>query len=279
MTHRLSNLTALLAATLLAASAFIALPSHAAERDWYSAGMGDVDTRAFVVQVDEAQVQALLPAPLTLNNDFPGKQAGRHPLIVLLSVVMPRKAHLTPILIDMPYREFAVFIPEVMHPDLKGVFIHSTILYLDSRMAVWIGQWPYRFPKIHARLPYNEGTKFGEWRILDDEAKAPVIEADYELAEPAATDALWPAMQQLDAWFSLPLINGTTGKFTCSRMDWELKDSDRAESVRGTIRWREDWLADARRLPAFAGPVDGVRMRTLWYLSMPHSCGRYRQSN
>jgi hypothetical protein len=100
---------------------------NAQARDWYSAGHGDVDTRAFVVQVREEQVRALLPAPLTLNTEFPGKQSGTHPLVFLFSHVMPRKAHLMPILIDIPYREFAVFIPEVMHPELKGVFIQRLI--------------------------------------------------------------------------------------------------------------------------------------------------------
>jgi len=245
-------------------------------RDWYSAGHGFVTTRAFVVEINTADVQALLPAPLALAGDFPGKQAATHPVIFLFSTVMPRKAQLMPIWIDMPYEEFAVFIPEVTHPDLKGVFIHATILYLDSRVAVWIGQWPYRFPKTHSVITRNEGTRDGEYKVLDaQESAVPLLSLDYTLSAPENLDALLPQLKRLDDWFSLPLLNGTK-KFTCSRMDWEITNHAHLAQVRGTFTAQDSWLAGARHLPPFTQALDGIKLETLWYLSMPFDCDRYR---
>jgi len=259
----------------LLAPCLLCLAIDAPARDWYSAGHGRVETRVLVLQEDEQRVRELLPAPLALNAEFAGKQPGRHPLVLLFSDVMPRKAHLMPILIDIPYREFALFIPEVTHPDLQGVFIHSAILYLDSRPAVWIGQWPYRFPKHLARIERNEGTGIGAWAIHDDERREPVLRFDYTLAGSDDGPAAQAALQQLDAWFALPLINRRNGKFACARMDWEISTAEPPTPLQGRLQWRQDWLGDARRLPAPAGESGGWRLQTLWYLSMPSRCGRY----
>lgn len=256
----------------------LTLSSMADARDWYSAGHGLVTTRAFVVQLSDAEAQALLPAPLTLAPEFAGKQPGRHPLVFLFSTVMPKKAHLMPILVDMPYEEFAVFMPHVRHPALDGDFLHSVILYLDSRMAVWIGQYPYRFPKIHARIDQGEGTRFGRFNVEVD--KQAVVNFDYELvagdaAAGQATD-IAAQLRQLDNWFSQPLINGKR-KFTCSLMDWEISTREQPVRTMGRITWQETWLADNRRLAPFTEDISGLKLETLWYLSMPFGCNRFRK--
>jgi len=230
-----------------------------------------VTTRAFVVQVDEKSAQSLLPAPLVLAPGFAGKQAGSHPLVFLFSEVMPKKAHWMPILVDMPYLEFAVFMPHVRHPELDGDFLHSVILYLDSRSAVRIGRYPYRFPKFLARIDHGEGSKFGRFHV--DRDKRRLLSFDYELAAAEATDA-GTELQQLDDWFSLPLINWRKKKFTCSRMDWELVDPAAVVRASGRIDWQEDWLAAARRLAPFTAPITGIAFQTRWYLSMPFNCRR-----
>ncbi|MFZ5722464.1 MAG: acetoacetate decarboxylase family protein [Pseudomonadota bacterium] len=244
----------------------------AAARDWYSAGYGQVTVRAFVVQEDEAAVRALLPAPLTLAPAFEGREDGRHPLIVLFSTATPKKAHLMQFLIDMTYQEFAVFIPHVRHPDIEGDLLHSLILYLDSRPAVWMGRWPYRFPKILAPVAQGEGTQFGQFDVLQ-ENRTRLVALEYTLDRDVPLADLQPEIARLDRWMSLPLINGSR-KFTCARMDWEIVNHSQVARLDGTLAWQEQWLADARRLPPPAGTLAGVKLETLWHLSMPFDCDR-----
>lgn len=180
---------------------------------------GKVQSLLVSAEVDTATIAAFLPPELELSAQQISRP-GTHPLIVFFS-----KNRLHASLLPWPvfqYNELAFLIPYVNFKGKTSVYAFTPILFVDSRLVSWLGEYVWDFNKLLADFQTVPPIQRG-WRWLLDSNNVH-FETDQDgkrLADASCTNAGEPNMlndlpniEGLKTMLDLPGLMGREGKFS-----------------------------------------------------------------
>jgi hypothetical protein len=159
------------------------------------------------------------------------------------------------------YREFAVLVPSVRHPALRGPVTFTLEMWADDLRPIVLGNWVYGYRKADATIRWS-GARF---EVLDEDTCRFCCSADLmgiwsPLGPTHGVSAPW-----LSALFAQPVLGLRGGRdYVLSRFDWSLERAI-ATGIAARIEWTPRGSArpiSMRSLAASSLALQGACWRT-----------------
>ncbi len=179
---------------------------------------GTVQSLIVSSSLDASVVASLLPPELELSAQSISP-AGQHPFLVFFN---HNRLHATFFpWINFPYNELAFLIPYVNFKGQSETYAFTPILYVDSRIVSWLGEYMWKFNKLYANFNINPAIEKGwKWFLDSNQVNYQALQSSQVITSANSSNVGQPCMLNdlsgisgLKDMLSLPGLMGREGKF------------------------------------------------------------------
>lgn len=238
----------------------------------FYAGTGILNNAVVTAMLPRSQVEAMLPAGLTLASDAEaGAPATKYPVIFFFGMQEKVGPNQTILPIGITYHEFILVVPYTHLAGSAQPLNYLARFFVDNTTAILLGK-PYLYPKVPGRF---EGS-LSDYRITSSAGAAQFQGALTQSTAPVNAQSSAAFNKRMARVFTTPMVAVKDGKASCSQFKWDL-EKGLVSPGKGSIRVLAPF-ATGLRTGQYTAPSltqhewGSFHIHARWHLSTPYVC-------